>query len=355
MIPAPADIGIIDLRSDTVTRPDAAMVAALAAAPLGDDVFGDDPTVILLEERAAAILGKEAALFIPSGTMGNSIALAVHCRPGDEAVMERSSHSFNFECGGAARLWGIQVLPIEGSDGRIPLEAIQASVRPRDVHMPRTRLVVLEQTHNLSGGSVLPVGYIQDAGALCRRAGLLLHLDGARIFNAAVALGCSAAEIAAPADSVMFCISKGLGAPAGSLLCGSGDFIAEARRVRKLLGGGMRQAGILAACGLHALEHNIDRLAEDHANARALGEALAFFPGLRVRPWPVATNMVYLDLPGTRPEAPGLILEALRSQGILALRVGASLRFVFHKDAAGDKARRAIPEILRSLSKVFPG
>ncbi len=343
----------IDLRSDTVTRPDQAMYRAMAAAPLGDDVFGDDPTVNRLEARAAEVLGKEAALFVPSGTMGNSIAIAVHCRPGDEVILERSSHSFNFEGGGAARLWGVQALPIEAPDGRIPPAAIRGALRPADVHMPRSRLVVLEETHNLSGGRVLPVEYIREVASIAAGAGMRLHLDGARIFNAAVALGRPAAEIAGPADTCMFCVSKGLGAPVGSLLVGPRDFIAEARRVRKLLGGGMRQAGILAAAGLHALEHNIDRLAEDHAHARALGEALAAVDGAGVRPFPVETNMVYLDLPRSPPEELDRLKQGLEDRGVLAVRIGRSFRFVFHKDIPGPLAGEARTRIVSAVTEIL--
>src|SRR5687768_1775994 len=196
------------------------MYRAMTGAPLGDDVFGDDPTVIRLEERAAEMLRKEAAIFVPSGTMGNTIAVAVHCRPGDEVILERSSHTFNFECGGPARLWGVQAVPLEspGKNGQLPVSALRGALRSRsDVHQPRSRLVILEETHNLSGGRVLPLSYLQEAAEFCRTAGLALHLDGARIFNAAVAMGCEAREIAAVADTVMFCVSKGLGAPVGSL------------------------------------------------------------------------------------------------------------------------------------------
>jgi threonine aldolase len=346
----------IDLRSDTVTRPDAAMYRAMVEAPLGDDVFGDDPTVRRLEERAAELLGKAAALFVPSGTMGNTIAVAVHCRPGEEMVLERSSHTYNFEGGGAARLWGVQPVPLDspGGDGCIPPAAIRAAIRPADVHLCRTRLVVLEETHNLSGGRVLPIEYIAEVGRLCRSAGLALHLDGARIFNAAVALKRPVREIAAGADSVMFCVSKGLGAPAGSLLSGSPEFIQEARRVRKCLGGGMRQAGVLAAAGLHALDHNVERLEEDHLHARWLGEPLAALAGVRVRPWPVETNMVYLDLLES-PGAAARLVERLRRAGVLSVQLGESVRFVFHKDVSGEEARSAVEKIRSAILEIQKG
>ena len=344
---------VIDLRSDTVTRPDAGMYRAMAEAPLGDDVFGDDPTVIRLEERAAEMLAKEAALFVPSGTMGNSIAVAVHCRPGDEVIVERTSHNYNCETGGSARLWGVQAYPIDAPDGRIAPDAIRKAVRSADVHLPRSKLVILEETHNLSGGRVLPLDYIREVAAVASGAGLRLHIDGARIFNAAVAMGRPAAEIAAPADSCMFCVSKGLGAPAGSLLTGPRDFIAEARRVRKLLGGGMRQAGILAAAGLHALEHNIERLAEDHAHARAFGEKLRAIPGAGVRP--VETNMVYLDLPRASTQELDRLRSVLQDRGVLAIRIGASFRFVFHKDIPPRQAKEAGDRVAGAVSELLSG
>jgi len=345
--------GPIDLRSDTVTRPDAAMYRAMCDAPLGDDVFGDDPTVKKLEERAAALLGKEAALFVPSGTMGNAIAVAVHCRPGDEMIVERTSHTYSFECGGSARLWGVQAVPLDspGGDGRLPPAAIRAALRQDDVHLARSRLVVLEQTHNLSGGRVLPPSYVEEVAAVCRSAGLALHIDGARIFNAAVALGMKAADLARPADTVMFCVSKGLGAPAGSLLCGPQALMGEGRRVRKLLGGGLRQVGVLAGAGLHAIENNIDGLARDHDHARALGEALNAIPipGVRIRPWPIETNMVYLDPPADRPEAAERIGQALTRRGIAAVKIGASFRFVFHRDIDDSTARAACGNIREAV------
>ena len=236
----------------------------------------------------------------------------------------------------------------------VPIEAIRSALRPDDVHQPRSRLVVLEETHNLSGGRVLPRSYLEEVSALCRSEGLSFHLDGARIFNAAVALGCPAADLARVADSVMFCVSKGLGAPAGSLLCGSREFIREAHRVRKLLGGGMRQAGVLAAAGLHALNFNIERLAEDHSHARALGEALATVDGVRVRPWPVETNMVFLDLLGdeNRPERLGKLLHA---RGVLAVQLGQSFRFVFHRDIDQTAAGKAVERIREAVLEVVSG
>ena len=265
---------VIDLRSDTVTKPDAPMLEAMCSAPLGDDVFGDDPTVTRLEELAAESLGKEAAIFVPSGPMGNSIAVGTHCSPGDEVIFESLCHTYNFECAGAARLWGVQAVSIAGDRGVIPLDSIAAAIRPEDVHMARTKLVILEQTSNIAGGCILPLDYLEAVSSLCREHGLRLHIDGARIFNASVASGVEVSSFAACADSVMFCLSKGLGAPAGSVLAGTAETIAEARRLRKLLGGGLRQAGGLAACGIYALGHNIERLGEDHRRAAELAVKL---------------------------------------------------------------------------------
>ncbi len=340
----------IDLRSDTVTRPDEAMYAALRAAPLGDDVLGDDPTVRRLEEKSAALLGKEAALFVPSGTMGNSIAIAVQTRPGDEALIEAQAHSLLFEVAGAPRLWGVQMSAIPGTGGVIPLESIRRGVKPKDIHLARTRLLILEQTSNLSGGCILPLDYLREASRLASELGLGFHLDGARIFNAAVASRTPVREIAACADTVMFCLSKGLGAPVGSMLTGRADVIAEGRRIRKLLGGGLRQVGILAACGLHALEHNVERLEEDHANAREFARAVkeASLPGVEVVP--PETNMVYVQVRGFGPENHARVVRGLREDGVWALTIlERALRFVFHKDIRPDAARIAQEMVIRRL------
>ncbi len=329
----------IDLRSDTVTRPTAAMLAAMAAAELGDDVFGDDPSVNALQARIAALLGKEAALFVPTGTQSNLCALMAHCGRGDEVIVGQMAHAYRSEGGGAAVLGSIQPQPLaQQADGTMRLEDIEAAIKPDDAHYARSRLLALENTW---GGHVLPMAYIEAATALARSKGLGTHLDGARLFNASVASRTPAVEIARHFDSVSVCFSKGLGAPAGSALVGSRDFIARAHRVRKMLGGGMRQAGVLAAAALHALEHHVDRLAEDHAHARALAEGLHGLPGVTVQP--PQTNIVFVDLaPG---KAAGAV-DRLRAAGVLCTGFD-RLRFVTHLDVSAADVQRAIP-ILRA-------
>ena len=309
----------IDLRSDTVTLPTQEMYRAMAAAELGDDVYGEDPTVNRLEELAAARVGKEAALFVPTGTMGNEVAVMTHARRGDEVIVDVGSHIYDAEVGGLAVLAGVQARPLAGRLGRLDPTAVEAAVRPDDVHFPRTGLLCLEDPHNGAGGTVAPPEAIAELAEVAHRHGFPVHLDGARLFNAAVALGIPAARLAAPADSVMFCLSKGLCAPVGSMLAGSAAFIAEARRNRKLMGGGMRQAGVLAAAGIVALESMVDRLADDHVNARRLAEGLASLPGLRVDLESVQTNMVYADTgPGDAPA----VVAMLAAGGVLINAVG---------------------------------
>jgi len=339
------DVNLIDLRSDTVTRPTAAMRAAMAAAEVGDDVFGDDPTVNALQETIAALLGKEAALFVASGTQGNLVSILSHCGRGDEYIVGQMAHTYRWEGGGAAALGGVQPQPLEhAADGSLPLAAIDEAVKPDDAHYAKSRLLCLENT---IGGKALPIAYLADACALAKRRGLSTHLDGARLFNAAVALGgdprATARAIAAPFDSVSVCFSKGLGAPLGSAVVGRRDFIARAHRWRKMVGGGMRQSGIVAAAALHALEHHVDRLADDHALATRLAEGLQGLPGLTVeRP---QSNIVFADLAGDR--AAGL-MPHLKSRGVLATGLY-RLRFVTHLDvdAAGvDRATAAVREYL---------
>jgi threonine aldolase len=317
---------MIDLRSDTVTRPSQAMLAAMTAAEVGDDVWGDDPTVLRLQAVVAERTGKEAGLFFPSGTQSNLAALMTHCERGDEYLVGQLAHTYRYEGGGAAVLGSIQPQPIENApDGTLPLEKIAAAIKPIDNHFARTRLLALENTIN---GCVLPEGYVQEAVALAHSRGLSAHLDGARVCNAAVASGSSIADLCAPFDTMSICFSKGLGAPVGSVLVGSWTLIEPARRWRKVLGGGMRQSGILAAACLYALEHNVERLADDHANAAYLAEGLARIG--QVKMLSHATNMVFAQF----PEDDCAPLEAwLKDRGILTQMFYAS-RFVTHCDVS---------------------
>jgi threonine aldolase len=336
---------VVDFRSDTVTRPTAAMRDKMMRAEVGDDVFGDDPTVNVLQERIAALLGFEAALFMPSGTQSNLCAILSHCQRGDEVIVGQQAHTYRWEGGGAAVLGSVQPQPLTHQpDGTLALADIEAAIKPDDAHFARSRLLCLENT---LGGRVLPLSYLRDATALARRRGLSTHLDGARLFNAAVAMGGDtkgrAREIAQPFDSVSVCFSKGLGAPVGSALCGSREFIARAHRWRKMAGGGMRQAGVLAAAALYALDHHVERLAEDHANARRLAEGLAGLSGIAVEP--PQSNIVFVDV---APECGGGLLDHMKARGVLATGL-ARLRFVTHLDidaAAVDRAVAAIREFL---------
>jgi len=288
---------IVDLRSDTVTQPTPEMRAAMAQAEVGDDVYGEDPTVNRLQQMAAEMLGKEAGLFVPSGTMGNLSAVLAHCGRGDEVILGHLSHTFVYECGGISSLGSVHSHQIRNQpDGTMALDDIQEAVRSDDEHFPVSRLIILENTHNRCGGVSIDKEYIGQVASLAREYNLKLHLDGARIFNAAAALGVSARDLAAPFDSVTFCLSKGLCAPVGSILCGSNEFIYQAHRVRKQLGGGMRQAGILAAAGIVALESMVDRLVEDHIRAKMLGAGLKEIPGILVDPGSPSSNMIYLNL-----------------------------------------------------------
>jgi threonine aldolase len=332
----------IDLRSDTVTQPTAAMWDAMRAAPLGDDVFGDDPTVNALQERMAADLGFEAALFMPTGTQSNLCALMSHCQRGDEYIVGQMAHTYRWEGGGAAVMGSIQPQPIANQgDGTLLLSDIEAAIKPDDAHFARTRLLALENTW---GGQVLPMAYVEAATALARRKGLARHLDGARLFNAAVASGVKPRAITQHFDSVSVCFSKGLGTPAGSALCGSRDLIARAHRWRKMAGGGMRQAGVLAAAALYALDHHVDRLADDHANARHLAERLQGLPGVTVAM--PQSNIVFVDL---APDKPNDIVARLRQRGVLATGLY-KLRLVTHLDVSADDVERAIPVLRQTLA-----
>ena len=326
----------IDLRSDTVTRPTAGMRAAMASAEVGDDVYGEDPTVNRLEAYAAELLGKEAALFVPTGTQSNLLGVMSHCERGDEYIVGQQAHTYKYEGGGAAVLGSIQPQPLDlEPDGTLDLDRVAAAIKPDDSHFAVTRLLCLENTQ---GGKVLPLDYLARARGFARERALGLHLDGARVFNAAVKQRVPVREIAQHFDTVSVCLSKGLGAPVGSVLCGSRDHIVKARRWRKVLGGGMRQAGVLAAAGLYALEHHVDRLAEDHANASALAEGLRQVPGLRVDPAAVQTNMVFISLAPDRAER---LRASLRSRGIL-LGAGSNIRLVTHLDVTAEDVANVI-------------
>ena len=333
----------IDLRSDTITLPTDAMRRAMAEAEVGDDVFGEDPTVNRLEAMAAERTGKEAALFVSSGTMANIVSQLTHCGRGHEMILGDRSHVFFYEGGGSSALGGIHPRTIPNQpDGSLSLDDIEAAIRPENVHFPRTRLVVIENTHNRCHGLPLDADYMGRLGDLTRRHGLRLHVDGARIFNAAAALGVSAESLVADADSVSFCLSKGLCAPAGSLVCGSRDFIHEARRNRKILGGGMRQAGILAAAGIVALTGMVSRLADDHAHAEQLADGLAPMPGISVDPALAVSNIVYIDI--THPDLTAETLSArLADRGVKLLPTAPKqLRAVTHHPITADEIDRAV-------------
>lgn len=323
---------VIDLRSDTVTHPTPAMRQAMAQAEVGDDVYGEDPTVNRLEEMAAERMGKEAGLFVASGTMGNLIAVLVHCQRGEEAIMGHLGHTFLFEAGGVSALGGVFVNTLPNQpDGSIALGDLEKAIRGADIHQPISRLIILENTHNRCGGTVLNAGYTRRVGELARQNGLRLHLDGARVFNAAAALQVPVSQLTEPADSVTFCLSKGLCAPVGSVLCGSKEFIKKARRVRKMLGGGMRQAGVLAAAGIVALEQMTERLVEDHQRARRLAEGLFQIPALQPTFGLLETNMVFVSLKDEAAKSAGQVAEELFQRGI---RVGITgpktFRLVLH-------------------------
>lgn len=338
---------VIDLRSDTVTQPTLEMRRAMAEAELGDDVFGEDPTVNRLQEKAAELTGKEAALFVPSGTMGNQLGVLVNAPRGAAVLVEAQCHTFVYEAGGAAVAGGVQLVPIATERGVLTADQVISRISPDDPHYAPTRAVALENTHNRHGGVVWPPEQLRATCAAAHAAGLRVHLDGARIFNASVATGVPVAELAAGADTVTFCLSKGLSCPVGSVFCGSRDDIHQALRWRKLLGGGMRQAGIIAAAGVVALDTMVDRLAEDHAHARTLAEALAELPGVEVDLDRVQTNMVYAGM----DDAAG-VAAACRERGLLALATGPrSMRFVTHHGIDSS----AIQKSISLLSEVLDG
>lgn len=322
----------------------------MAEAPVGDDVYGEDPSINRLEALAAEMVGKEAAVYVPSGTMGNQAAVMTHTQRGDEVLLDENSHIFFYEVGGLAVLSGVQTRTLRSVRGAMNPGDVSAAIRPENIHFPRTTLLCLENTHNRAGGRALPVEYIDEMADLAHSAGLKVHLDGARIFNAAEALGVSAGRVAQKADSVMFCLSKGLSAPVGSIVAGTAEFIEGARRSRKILGGGMRQAGILAQAGIVALEEMVARLGEDHRLARQLAEILSGFPGIEVTP--PDTNIVSVSTEGIRVPAPQLV-AMLAEQGVLANAMDpARIRLVTHKDVMEDDVRKALGVIEQVLTEV---
>jgi threonine aldolase len=340
---------VIDLRSDTVTRPSPGMREAMARAEVGDDVYGEDPTVNLLQERVADLLGKETALFVASGTMANQAALGALTRPGDEIVCDEGAHPVNFEGGALAALWGVQVRTLRAPRGILDPAEVEAAVRPASEHFPRTRVLEIENTHNRGGGAVYPLERVRALAEVARRRGLLVYLDGARLLNAQVASGVPARDYAAHATLASICLSKGLGAPAGSAIAGPRDLVREAHRLRKRLGGAWRQAGILAAAGLYALDHNVPRLAEDHENARRLGAALAALPGVALA-YPVDTNLVFASFAG---RIAADVARRLGEAGVLCNAEGSRpdlVRFVTHLDVSRDDVEEAVRRVEKAVA-----
>jgi threonine aldolase len=331
MVPSNPD-RMVDLRSDTVTTPTPEMRRAMAEAEVGDDVFMEDPTVLRLEALAAERLGKEAALFVTSGTQGNQVSLMAHTERGDEIILDENCHIFNYEVAALAVLSAVQARTLRGHHGILDPADVRDAIRPPNIHYPRNSLICLETTHNRGGGAVYPLETLQEIRRIATAHGLAVHLDGARLFNACVAMGVPAKEVAAQADSVTFCLSKGLGAPVGSVVTGSRGFVDKARRARKMLGGGMRQAGVIAAAGIVALETMVERLRDDHENARRLAEGLARLPGIEIDPDRVQTNIVIFDMVRTDLDAPGLVLK-LAGHGVKCFAVSPHrIRMVTHKD-----------------------
>lgn len=342
---------VADFRSDTVTRPTPAMRQAMAEAEVGDDVFEDDPTVQRLEARAAQLFGHEAGLFLPTGTMANLVAILGHARPGEEVLLESRAHSYLNEVGGAGRVAGVLTRTLDSARGALDPELVRRSILGGNLHNPRTALLCLENTHNFHGGAVVPLARLQALRAVAREKGVAVHLDGARIWNAVAATGVAAREWGACCDSLSFCLSKGLGAPVGSLLVGGREWIAAARRHRKLLGGGMRQVGVLAAAGLVALEEGPGRLVEDHRRARHLAEGVARIEGAEIDPALVETNILFLRLREAKPEAYPALAEGLAAAGVLAVPLGElGVRFVTHREVDDADVERA----LEALGRLIP-
>ena len=343
---------MIDLRSDTVTKPSPAMREAMATAEVGDDVFGEDPTVNHLQETAARLLGKEAALFVPSGTMANQLSVRLHTRPGDEIIVEAGAHVVRYESGAAAGLSGVQTCWLQGPRGVLQPEQIETAIRPPEYHNPPTTLICLENTHNRGGGTIYPLDKIAAIRKVAEAKRIAMHLDGARLFNAVVATGIPAADYARHFETVSFCLSKGLGAPVGSLICADKERVVTLRRLRKMFGGGMRQAGILAAAGLYALDHNIARLAEDHAHAKRLATMLAGLPGVRINPEHVETNIVVFDISETRRTADE-VLALLKAEGLLLVPFSpTTLRAVTHLDVLSEQIDQACAILKKVFTKV---
>jgi threonine aldolase len=341
----------IDLRSDTVTKPTPAMRKAMAEAEVGDDVFGEDPTVNALQEKVARILGKESAIFVPSGTMANQLAIKSHTQPGDEVIIEATSHPYNFEGGAAAALSGIQFYCLKGVRGILDVSQIEEAIRPEDHHFPVTRLICLENTHNRGGGSVYPIEKMAAIHRLAKSKDLQLHLDGARLWNASIAKGIDPKEYAQWADSVSVCLSKGLGAPIGSLVAGSKTFIDRVHRFRKMFGGGMRQVGIIAAAGIYALDHHIERLKKDHENAKRLALGLQKFKGLSIDPEHVETNIVILDVVNPIMIA-SQVTEAMKKERVLIHAFGRTqIRLVTHLGVSGEDIEMALGAFEKVLGK----
>jgi threonine aldolase len=341
----------IDLRSDTVTRPTRAMREAMARAEVGDDVFGEDPTVNALQEKVARILGKEAALYVPSGTMANQLSIKSHTQPGDEVIIEASSHPFNFEGGAGAALSGVQFYLLKGSRGVLEPLQIEEAIRPSDHHYPVTRLICLENTHNLGGGSIYPIDTLRNIYHYAKSKDVRVHLDGARLWNASVATGIEPAAYAQWADSVSVCLSKGLGAPVGSLVSGTRAFIDRVHRFRKMFGGGMRQAGILAAAGIYALDHHLERLKDDHRNAKRLASGLKEIRGISINPDHVETNIVFFDASQTGKTA-SQITELMKKERVLVHPFGKTqIRLVTHLDVTAKDTEIALKAFRKILGQ----
>jgi threonine aldolase len=341
---------VVDLRSDTVTLPTREMLEVIPRSPLGDDVFREDPTVNRLEEMAAKRVGKEAALLVTSGTQGNLTSLMTHTKRGDEVILEAESHMYYYEVGGLSALGGVMARPVKGTMGVLDPRDVEGAIRPADIHCPPTTLICIENTHNRAGGVAVSPSQIRAVADVARRHGISTHMDGARVFNAAVALGVDVKELTREVDSVMFCLSKGLGAPVGSLVCGTSEFVERARRVRKMLGGGMRKAGVIAAPGIIALEKMVDRLRDDHRNARLLAEGLARIRGISVNMKTVQTNIVVFDISGTGMNTKQLISK-LEERGVKAISFGEKLmRMVTHWGIEREDVEYALSVVEKVLA-----